>query len=484
MRAKVLPLCGLLLAAGLCTGAKALSPLERALAALAAAESNTVQAAVPASVPAAAQGATPAARALPDPLGLTATATAEAITLSWSTTQTARTVDGYLVSRGAGGRKLELLTPAMLTATSYQDLSATAEEWYAYQVAAITAAGDTLAASAVILSKLLPADPPLPPEVAVSNLEERVYLKWKKPARTSFEVVGYLVRRTTAPSEPPRLLTEKPVTREEYYDDAVEPRRNYTYQVLTVDARGQTSAASAEATGQARPRSRSGLILLSSAYRGVDWLDTGLTGDLQFTYYIGTLYGEQDPDLSPLAVYLDPISLWLLSADAKYTLVSEKSWPLAVAAGGKAALQLFAGQQSQTAGSFTFSNKSELDYVWGGYVAASRSFGELGVHGGYLFGSYGDPIFYLSKYLTYGETFRTRNLIYFGLDVPLARRVNLTWEILYPLDADLRSQQHPVLINMHVDRLFNFDIAYLHWDQGWAFLGYFNLRFTLFPAAY
>lgn len=485
MRSKLLLIGGLLLAAGFCTGAKPLSPLERALAALAGAgqpgaAGNTVQASA-----LSAQSASAASQsAVADPLGLTAAATSEIITLSWSNTETSRAVDGYLVFRAEAGRSLGLLSSKPVTANTYQDLSATAEVSYTYQVSAVTTAGDTLAASAVILSRLLPPQAPVPPsEIEVSNQEERVQLKWKKPDRTSFDVAGYLVRRITGPNDPGKLLTAKPVTREEYYDEDLAPRQTYTYQVLTVDARGQTSPAGAEAAGRARPRSRSGLILMSTAYRGVEWLDTGLTGDLMFTYYIGTLYGEQAKELSPLAVYLDPISLWLLSADAKYTLVSEKTWPLAVAAGGKASLQLFASQQSQTSGSFTFSNKSELDYVWGGYVVASRSFGETGIHGGYVFGSLGDPLLYLSKYLNYGETLRTRNLVYLGFDLPVARRVNMAWEILYPLDAELQSQQHPVLVNMHVDRLFNFDIAYLHWDQGWAFLGYFNLRFTLFPSA-
>ncbi|MEW6517504.1 MAG: fibronectin type III domain-containing protein [candidate division FCPU426 bacterium] len=494
MRARILAACGLLLAAGLGMGAKTLTPLERALRALAGQSSEAGSAtatARSAGLQADAAGSTTAAQAsggewtsaVVDPLGLTATATSETITLSWSTTQTAVALAGYLVSRAEAGRALEPMTSQALTTASYQDLSATAGTWYTYQVTAVSGSGDTLVSSATILARLLPAVPPLAPEVSASNQEERVQLKWKKPTRTSYEVTAYLVRRKTGPGETAVLLTPAPVAKEEYYDETGDPRRNYLYEVLAVDARGQTGPASAEVSARARPRSRNGLILMSTAYRGVDWLDTGLTGDMMFTYYIGTLYGEQAKELSPLPLYLDPISLWLLSADAKYTPVSEKNWPLTAAVGGKASLQLFAGQQSQTSGSFTFSNKSELDYVWGGYAVISRSLGDLGLHSGYVFGSLGDPLLYLSKYLRYGDTVRTRNMFYFGMDLPLARRVNLAWEILYPTDAELRSQQHPVLVNMHVDRLFNFDVAYLHWDQGWAFLGYFNLRFTLFPSA-
>ncbi|MBN1595897.1 hypothetical protein JW933_08230, partial [candidate division FCPU426 bacterium] len=279
-------------------------------------------------------------------------------------------------------------------------------------------------------------------------------------------------------------LTNSPVAKNEYYDETGEVGKTYLYQVAAVDSWGITGAASTSVTGYARPRSRNGLVLMSTGYRGMGRRDTGLNFDMQFTYYIGTLYGEQSEDLSPLPLYLDPISVWLLSGDAKYTFIDEDHFPLTAAVGGKSSILLFAGQQSSSSGSFTFSEKSEVDYVWGGYLGLSRSLGEVGVHAGYVFGSMGDPIFYLSKYMLYGEAERTRNLFYCGVDFPIVRRMNVAMEVVYPLDATLQSQQHPVLVNLHVDRLFNFDIAYLHWDQGWAFLGYFNIRFTLFPSAW
>jgi hypothetical protein len=477
----------------------ATSPLEEALQDLAAqkllieltpvpvsASVNTMTAAAKISEGSKTNPAAPSKTlAPPDPLALTLTATADDLALSWSNTATAYTgFKQYLLLKRNLTR--ESLPPVLFTTASnfYRDATVTPKEVYAYQVAALDAAGTTLLAAVPLLSttvqgQLSPYQPPNPPlEVELTPEEERIKLRWKPPSFSQHPVAAYQVFRAASPEDAGDLINIRPLEKTEFADESGEIGRTYFYTVRALDAVGLTSNASVAVFGQARERNRSGLILASTAYRGFDTRRLGLTADLQFTYFIGTLYGQQAASLSPLALYLDPISLWLLSADAKYTLVNETAWPLALAAGGKVSLQLFAGQQSQTGGSFTFSDKSELDYVWAGYLAASRSFGSLGMHAGYMYGPYGNPLFYLSKYI---ETESMRQMVYVGSDFPIVRRMNVALEILYPMNPEFNSRQHPVLINAHVDRLFNFDIAYLHWDQGWAFLGYFNLRFTVFP---
>jgi hypothetical protein len=249
--------------------------------------------------------------------------------------------------------------------------------------------------------------------------------------------------------------------------------------VATVDAWGVTGEAGTTVSAYARERSRSGLVLMYTAYRGLGRKDQGFNGDMQFTYFIGTLYGDQSKELSAEPLYLDPISLWLLTADLKYTALTDPAYPVALAVGAKGSLALFAGQQNSTGGSFTFTQKSTFTTLWGSYLALSRSFGNLGVHTGYLAGTEGNVLYYLSKYL---QPSPTDGLVYAGLDFPLIRRMNVALEVLYPTASGMVSQ-HPLVINTHVDRLFNFDISYLHWDQGWALLGYFNLRFTLYPGS-
>jgi hypothetical protein len=420
-----------------------------------------------------------------DPFALTSTATAEFIRLSWSNTGTAyKTFGGYLIHKAIAEETMCAAINTPQATASYQDATVTAKTKYVYQVTALDTKGQTLVASWPIVTQLAPSVPPdVPTELKTSVREERLQLQWKPVKRTSHDVQGYLIYRSKPNEKIKDSLNNSPVAKAEYYDSSGKLGELYEYQIATVDTRGQTSAVSTTVTGFARPRSRNGLVLMSTAYRGMGLTkDVGFTGDMQFTYYIGTLYGEQDEELSPLGLYLDPISLWLLTADLKYTFFTEEHFPVAAAAGGKGGALLFAGQQSSSSGTFSFSEKSELDYIWGAYASLSRSFGDLGIHGGYLFGSMGDPIYYLSKFMRYEENERTRNLFFAGVDFPITRRMNVALEIMYPLNANLESDQHPVLVNLHVDRLLNFDISYLHWDQGWAFLGYFNIRFTVYPS--
>jgi hypothetical protein len=357
--------------------------------------------------------------------------------------------------------------------TRYQDLSVTSQVMYEYRVQTLTADGNTPVVSAPVVVGLQPSLPPDPPLDPVAQVEdERVKLSWKAPNRTSHAVAGYAVYREGT------LLNRKTHLKTEYYDETGAYRQPYLYTVATVDAWGVTGEASTTVTAYARPRSRNGLVLMSTAYRGLGRSDPGLNVDAQFTYFIGTLYGEQDKSLDPLAVYLDPISLWLLTVDPKYVWLTESQSPVSLAAGAKGSLMLFAGQQSSTGGSLTLSSKSTFEMLWSGYLTLSKSFGNWGLHTAYHFGTTGNTIYYLSKYL---EPVSTRHLLGLGADFPIARRLNAAVEVLYPMNEQFESPGHPILVNTHIDRLFNFDISYLHWDQGWALLGIFNLRFTVFP---
>jgi hypothetical protein len=433
-----------------------------------------------AGTPSGATGPMPEAKA--DPLQLIATAGTDTISLSWSNTTSAWSgFAGYRVLRSQAGSEWTPLLPAVQKFASYLDLSPTAATDHFYQVLSVDAQGVTLCASLEVTARLRPAEPPAAPsEVQASAEDERVRVSWKPAQQGSRDLGGYVVWRAPETGGEELLLAVTPTARNEYYDEALVPTQNYRYRVAAVDVRGLTGTVSAQAIGHARARNRDSLVLMSTAYRGLGLRDTGFTGDLQFTYYIGTLYGEQDPELSKAATYLDPISLWLLNGDVKYTALVDPESPVAVAVGARGALQLFAGQQSTTGGQFTFSSKSTFQTLWGTYLSLSRSFGNWGVHAGYLLGTIGDSIYYLSKYI---EPAPTRNLISLGVDLPLFRRMNASLEVLLPLDDHLQSSQHPLLINAHVDRLLNFDVAYLRWDQGWALLGYFNIRFTVFPGS-
>ncbi len=338
-----------------------------------------------------------------DPMSLTFTATAESIYVSWSNSPTAWTnFGGYQLNRmDLTGDHAQDVTTVVVPLASYQDVSVQAKTFYEYSVTVLDGKGNSLMASNKIIAALAPAQLPETPLIlSGESLPERTQVRWQKVKKTSFDIAGYLVYRRLADEAPQCLNPGKPEKNDYYYDNNGQMGQPYYYYVATVDVRGQTGTASNTVTAYARPRDRNGLVLMSTAYRGNGLMDRGLNLDLQFTYYIGTLYGEQDPSLSRLAVYLDPISLWLLGGDIKYTALTEQQSPLALAVGAKGGVELFAGQQSATnSGSFTFSDKSEFDYLYGGYLALSHSFGQFGLHGGYLYGNYGNPVFFLSKYL-------------------------------------------------------------------------------------
>jgi hypothetical protein len=413
-------------------------------------------------------------------LALTLTASAEEVVASWGNTAVGwKNFGGYLLLRGDADHEPSQQNTLPVAVNTYRDTSVTPKAMYLYQVVVVDTNGNSLISSDIEKTRLAPSVPPdTPANVQASAEEERARIVWNPVQRSSHAIAGYAVYRSNSIGAEGAWINKKIITKSEFYDDNGEYGRQYSYQVAAVDSWGVTGEASTTITAYARRRSRSGLVLMSTAYRGFGRTDPGLNGDLQFTYFIGTLYGEQDKSLSPLALYLDPISLWLLTADAKYTPFTEENAPLALAVGGKGSLSLFAGQQSSTGGSFTFSQKSSFNTLWGGYLALSRSFGPWGLHTGYLYGTEGNAVYYLSKYL---EPTATQNLVYAGIDFPIVRRMNVAVEVLYPMDAQGKSALHPLVINTHVDRLFNFDISYLRWDQGWALLGYFNLRFTLYP---
>jgi hypothetical protein len=429
-------------------------------------------------------GVTPSAQpqmTIAEALALTCNPTAEEVVVSWNNTATAwKNFGGYILLRGDPDHELAPQNLLPLTVNTYRDVSVTPQTQYLYQVLVAGPGATTLGASAIEKIRLLPSVPPESPQNVQAVMdEERARIFWNAANRTSHAVAGYAVYRSNTVGAEGRWINKKIITKTEFYDNYGDYGRLYNYQVATVDAWGVTGEAGTTVSAYARERSRSGLVLMSTAYRGLGRKDQGFNGDMQFTYFIGTLYGDQSKELSAEPLYLDPISLWLLTADLKYTALTDPAYPVALAVGAKGSLALFAGQQNSTGGSFTFTQKSTFTTLWGSYLALSRSFGNLGVHTGYLAGTEGNVLYYLSKYL---QPSPTDGLVYAGLDFPLIRRMNVALEVLYPTASGMVSQ-HPLVINTHVDRLFNFDISYLHWDQGWALLGYFNLRFTLYPGS-
>jgi hypothetical protein len=98
------------------------------------------------------------------PTGLAATVSSGAVSLSWAAASGAT---GYVVSRGtAAGGPFTALNASPQAGTTYQDAAVAAGTTYWYQVAAVNAAGSSVACAPVSAS--VPAAPPAPVTVKVT----------------------------------------------------------------------------------------------------------------------------------------------------------------------------------------------------------------------------------------------------------------------------------------------------------------------------
>ncbi|WP_418608309.1 PA14 domain-containing protein [Georgenia sp. SUBG003] len=184
------------------------------------------------------------------PTALAATATDSVVDLSWQASVSTDTV-GYHVYRGtepgvtADGEPYSGATA--LGVTVFSDPNVTPGETYYYVVTAVDAAGNESVVSneaeVAVEAIVAPAD-----LVAVSGTTA-IDLSWTGSAATS--TVGYHVYRGTGPgvTADGTPLNATPLTGTAYSDGTAEPGVTYYYVVTAVDAAGNESAVSNEATG-------------------------------------------------------------------------------------------------------------------------------------------------------------------------------------------------------------------------------------------
>ncbi|WP_194420385.1 DUF7594 domain-containing protein [Microbacterium abyssi] len=191
---------------------------------------------------------------VPDVTGPTAPAVTAllvdgSVDLSWSGATDDVAVTGYQVHRGqsADFSASEATKIADATGTTYTDESATAGPWY-YRVIAVDAAGNAGAPSAsaeVIIPDT--TAPTAPAGLAAAAAGEDVQLSWSASS-DDVAVAGYEVHRSAtagfSPSEDTRVGT---ATETSFTDSGLAPG-TWHYLVIAVDAAGNASAASNEAT--------------------------------------------------------------------------------------------------------------------------------------------------------------------------------------------------------------------------------------------
>ena len=194
------------------------------------------------------------------PIGLTGTATHDAITLTWDDPGD-DSITGYVILRripgiGPEGEFSELVSDTGTDAATYTDDTVAASTTYTYRIKAINEHGvsersrwyhiDTRAAPE---PETDPADL-APSSLAVALTGGRVVLSWNAPAEDAGSVTGYEVLRAEGQGELSTLAADTRSAARTYTDDTADaPGESYAYRVKAL--RGQEkSQASNEAVIQ------------------------------------------------------------------------------------------------------------------------------------------------------------------------------------------------------------------------------------------
>ncbi|MCD6413617.1 MAG: hypothetical protein J7L54_05690 [Elusimicrobia bacterium] len=213
------------------------------------------------------------------------------------------------------------------------------------------------------------------------------------------------------------------------------------------------------------------IVLLPTAYtrRG------GPNLDMDFTYYIGRLYGWHEKDFANPKTYLDRVGVWLLSIDLKDTFQKETNGSFVSSSFGLMLSYLF--PESPASASQTFTIGREALTMYNPYFVLSKKFGGVAFHSGFVFGKMGRIFTYLTEFLPSGNY--DGNLFYGGFSV-LSRKVPFRIEFMKPKGAP----DNCWLIHTHTGKVLhtNFEIAYLHYNTGYDFLGFFNIHITILSA--
>ncbi|MFH1258872.1 MAG: fibronectin type III domain-containing protein [Elusimicrobiota bacterium] len=329
---------------------------------------------------------------------------------------------------------------------------------------------------------------PVPVEVTAKAGEKAILLEWKKPAGVEQQIVGYNVYRSTD-SRKFRKITKKSVTAASYRDKKVNEGRKYFYFVKAIDNQNNLSSPSAIVSAEVLPVSKSGLILMPTAYRNGMSQGAGANLDIVSTYYIGRLYGYHDfPEKTSTNKtgkdFLSRVGIWIFTFDPKLVLQEETPFTPSLAMGYQVSY-LMRDTKSPSASSTDVElvslKKSSSKTLLGFYLAASKNIGPLTLHGGYLKGNVGNMVSYLSEYLpaVSEEQNIIPNMYYAAGELDFFSLMSVKLEFVKPNNLEL----NPWIINTHLGKFlhFSFDVAYLHYRGGYDWLGFFNFRINVFP---
>ncbi|MCE5300985.1 MAG: hypothetical protein LLG37_08980 [Spirochaetia bacterium] len=430
-----------------------------------------------------------------------------AVRLRWETGQKENIY--YNVYRSFG-RDYIPQTPSPLTVTVFVDVNILSATAYHYRIDSADLSGNVYQSDTVTVTTpdILPPYPPA--NFKAYQDVQQVVLKWTGAPQGSFPLSTYNVYRGRS-ADKLELIKVLSAAKNAYNDEDVEGGIKYFYAMTAADIKGGESRKT-EAQGVVPfPPSQTSVVLMPTGFRNNIFDNYGLNIDAGFAYYIGSIFGQHD--VGGYGSKTDTFAkngIWLLSVDAKWSFFNPfENWPsLALGVDYTLLLRDKIGSSETTNAGATFSTKDSvlgLQYMFAS--ASKKAFWETTVHAGYSLGFklYKDDkgkgaagyIPYLVNTILGSEAvdsasaetgervIEARNAYYLGFSRPFFGKMGLKAEYLVPVDMNKNfALPNTYIINTHIDRFINFDLAYLHYDGGYAWLGYINLRFSIFPSPY
>ncbi len=236
----------------------------------------------------------------------------------------------------------------------------------------------------------------------------------------------------------------------------------------------------------------SGIVLTPTAYRGSGENSIGAGLDFNAAYYIGRLYGKNSYSWTlEKKNYIDRIGIWLLMADAKLQVQSEKGKRPALSFGAIGCWQFRDSPQptlNRPSVSVKIDDKNTHAYASAYGVISKKFFSDrILLNAGYMDGDFTKIIYQLSEFLSdealflngYSSPSKSNPALFGGVLWMLKKDFPVGFEVIIPQGAPQKAK----LFNVHLGTLLklNFELSYLTFDGGWDLMGMFQFRYSYFP---
>ncbi len=330
------------------------------------------------------------------------------------------------------------------------------------------------------------------------NIKDYFTFTWDSPGG---DIQGYNLYRSSAADTLGKKINRKVLSSNKYTDYSAGAGKIYYYQVQGLDKEKNPIAFSTPVPAYISPfhsvtvrtptafqkKEEPGEYLFNTKYLFSRKPLVGLNLDFILSYYIGRLFGKNDPYGSSKyrTDYITRIGLWLLTVDGKLTLPYLENRLFSLALGGRYTYMFRDISQPSPGAAPTFTIKpGKSASLPATYVAVSKAWTKNAVHIGALWGKEDEVIPSLSEYIYYyyykvGQWQKSKAIVFGGIHTRIIPHLNLKIEALNLLGNPLK----PWLFNIDLGRFLpaNFQLAYFCYKYGWDILGYFNFRYTFYP---